>query len=924
MTSTGWRRVGELFHVAVGMAPEEGRKWVAANCPDDPKIVAEVLSLLGSDEKARDGFVAKQIEPAVVSMLGTMPERVGPYRLVRELGRGGMGTVYLGERDDEEYQTQVAIKLVRRGFDTDLILHRFYRERQTLARLQHPHIARLLDGGTTGDGRPYIVMEFVKGSWITDYCREGGLGIARRLQLFLDVCGAVDYAHRQFVVHRDLKPGNILVDESEAVKLLDFGICKLLLGNAAEVDQTAEVGPAPFTPDYASPEQIRGEATNPASDVYALGAVLYELLTGTRPHRFKDLSIKGIEEGICETEVVRPSMAAGNKGWTRQLKGDLDNILLRALQKDPQRRYGSVEQLAEDVRRHLEHRPVKARPDTVRYRVGKFVRRRKGLVMAAAAVLVVLSGGVVVSMRSARIANENLRMVRQLSNTFVFDVHDAVRDLPGSTRARQLIVQTGLQYLDALSRNASGDGELQQELAAAYQRIGDVQGNVMGANLGNTAGALQSYQKALGLLDVVLKKDGANRPAMTERVKLHHKIGAVQAFTKDGAQALASYRRAAEMAEEVLARFPKDDAMVRQLAEIHMTSAYAVGLTGDYAEARKGYARALTLLHDLEKARPGDPALENSIAAAYSGEGQCDVRFGRLQEGLAAFREAAARLENLVRLDAANVNHQRELTIAYSNMGDVLGNPNLRNLGDPAGAAKAYGRMTEVSRQIHKADPADQRARSDYAIALTRTSVVLPVEQTRERIALLRQAVKLHEEVARVSPKNLRNRSELALTYNFLGDAYEAAGDWATAERTFLEGLRLGETLAGTESSTLVLGSVMMCRKVGALAVRRGDRAQALAYAERALRLADPDGPLGKHRPAAAQGTLTPRGYAAIGLVYAGLAQSGQRRPADAAEARRWLEKSMEHWRALEAKAPLSNMQGKEKRVVETALEGLR
>lgn len=290
--------------------------------------------------------------------------------------------------------------------NTGIILNRFYRERQTLARLQHPNIARLLDGGTTAEGEPYIVMEFIQGEKITDYCREHELSTGRRLEVFLDVCKAVEYAHRHFVVHRDLKPGNILVDRSGAVKLLDFGICKLLQAQVAG-DETAEFGPTPLTPDSSSPEQIRGEATTIVSDVYSLAAVLYELLTGVKPHKIAEYTLRGIERGICEGEIPKPSSVCESRALSRQLQGDLDNILLLALQKVPRRRYESIELFAADIRRHLAHQPVKARPDTLAYRTGMFVRRRHGLVVSGAVVLLTLVAGVLVSMRSARIPNEN-------------------------------------------------------------------------------------------------------------------------------------------------------------------------------------------------------------------------------------------------------------------------------------------------------------------------------------------------------------------------------------------------------------------------------------------------------------------------------------------------------------------------------------
>ena len=517
MSPERWKSVGELFHTALEKPPEQRKPWVESACAGDVELRAEVLSLLGSDAVAGEGFIEKKVQPAVVSLLQAngqpaVPARVGPYRLVREVGRGGMGTVYLAERDDDEYQAQVAIKLVRRGMDTDVILNRFYRERQTLARLQHPNIGRLLDGGTTVEGYPYIVMEFVEGERITSYCQERNLSVFRKLTLFLSVCKAVSYAHRNFVVHRDVKPGNILVDKAGEVKLLDFGICKLLQGPTPETDETVDVGLVALTPDYASPEQIRGDPITVASDTYSLAAVLYELLTGVKPHKIEDYTLRGMERAICETDILRPSLACTNKAVARQLKGDLDNILTVALEKDPRRRYESVDQFAEDIRRHLDYEPVKARPDSIRYRAGKFLRRRQGIVAATAAVLITLLAGVIVSARSARTANENLRLVRQLSNTFLFDVHDAVRNLPGATRARQLIVETGLKYLENLSRSAEGDADFQHELAAAYRRVGDVQGDVMNANLGYMKEALGSYQKALALLERGVKEGSASSP----------------------------------------------------------------------------------------------------------------------------------------------------------------------------------------------------------------------------------------------------------------------------------------------------------------------------------------------------------------------------------------------------------------------------
>src|SRR5262249_24193554 len=361
---------------------------------------AEVESLLEAEGAAAPDLVPAfkaAIESEADSLLrGSRIEgsRVGAYRVIREIGRGGMGSVYLASRADEQYESDVAIKVVRPGLDTDFILPRFRRERQILARLHHPNIARLFDSGATVSHVPYLVMEYVKGSHITAFAAAHRLNVEDRLRLFLPVCASVEYAHRAFVVHRDLKPGNILVDSAGVPKLLDFGISKLLHSEPRDPGDTQDVTMA--TPDYASPEQIVGDPVTTASDVYSLGAVLYELLTGVRPHRIERATPLAVERAICLDPVVPPSEAVRNDAaLSRRMAGALDTIILTAMQKEPERRYASAERLAEDLRRHLEHRPVTSRPDSAAYRTGKFLRRHRipmALAVAAATAVVSLAG----------------------------------------------------------------------------------------------------------------------------------------------------------------------------------------------------------------------------------------------------------------------------------------------------------------------------------------------------------------------------------------------------------------------------------------------------------------------------------------------------------------------------------------------------
>jgi len=404
MEAERWQRVKEIFHAARTRGPEERPSFLRALCDGDDELREEVESLLAQEGQTQ-GFIEAPLFERTPDVEDEAPEtekreRIGPYRLLYALGHGGMGTVYLAERDDSEFERQVAVKLIKRGMDTDEVIHRFRYERQILANLHHPRIAELYDGGTTDDGLPYFAMEYVEGEPIHHYCGHRGLGLRGRLELFHSVCEVVDFAHRNLVVHRDLKPANILVSSEGEPKLLDFGIAKLLApGGAAEPTQGV-LGGRFMTPGYASPEQLRGEAVTTASDVYSLGVLLYELLTGERPFAERDSDPFFLDPAELEREPPRPSSVVSRrspeslpeavpplpeepKQLKRRLTGDLDAIVCKALRTESDRRYRSAAELAEDVEHYLEGRPVGARRGTWAYRARKFVQRNlKALVTA--------------------------------------------------------------------------------------------------------------------------------------------------------------------------------------------------------------------------------------------------------------------------------------------------------------------------------------------------------------------------------------------------------------------------------------------------------------------------------------------------------------------------------------------------------------
>ncbi len=403
MTPERWQQVKAVLDGALDHRPAERPVYLDGACRDDPEVRREVESLLASEAEIGDFIEEPLFDLHVREEEGpAVEQRIPAYRIVREIGRGGMGSVYLAQRAEGDFEGQFALKIIRRGMDSEEVLGRFRSERRILTQLDHPNIARILDGGTTEDGRPYFVMEHVEGRSIDEYCDAEELSISQRLELFLDVCSAVHFSHQRLVVHRDLKPANILVTRAGVPKLLDFGIAKILDPDRTEPAHTV-LGRRPMTPQYASPEQLRGKQVTTVSDVYALGVLLYILLTGRSPYGSPSPEGEELIRAVCEDDPLRPSEVAGlvpgGRGpqgearlLRRRLAGDLDNIVLMAMRKDPQERYASVEQLAADIHRHLNGLPVLARKDTPAYRLRKFVGRHKVGVMMAASVLVLILG----------------------------------------------------------------------------------------------------------------------------------------------------------------------------------------------------------------------------------------------------------------------------------------------------------------------------------------------------------------------------------------------------------------------------------------------------------------------------------------------------------------------------------------------------
>ncbi|MGE0884880.1 MAG: protein kinase [Blastocatellales bacterium] len=784
MDDERWHRVEEIFERVVEHPPSERNVFLTQACGGDEELRREVESLLAHD--VYDTFIQHPIRGVALSLaalsendlIGTT---LGHYRIVGLIGEGGMGAVFAAVRTDELFEQKVAVKLVRRGMDSGFVLERFQAERRILASLTHPNIARLIDGGSTEEGRPYFVMEYIEGRPLNDYCSANDLSIGERIKLFCQICGAVQYAHQKLIAHRDIKPGNILVNDDGIPKLLDFGIAKLLDPAQSEADpaRTATMLRL-MTPDYASPEQVRGLQVTTATDIYSLGAVLYELLTGIRPHQFYNYNQAEIERIICDTEIERPSQAAGKSRrlsarLRRELEGDLDNIVLMAMRKEPERRYQSVEQLANDLHRHMEKLPVIARPDTIRYRTGKFVRRHKTGIAAVVLIVASLLGGLIATNYQARRAERRFQQVRKLAKTFLFDVNSEVQKLPGSTKARALIIKTSLEYLDNLNEEAGDDPTLQKELAQAYEGIGSIQGYPFEQNLGDTTAALASFQKAMTIYQHLAINDSSNQQLLETICNLHMKIGVIHNDQGNLAEAERDYREAISVIESMYA------AKIRPNAWIETAVYYRIGelerLAGDFSDSLQSQKRGFEIATKWAVEHPGDSS-QQLLSSSYARLGGALFQIGDLEGALDAHTKSLQVYEDLAGRFPQNVSFRRALASRYQSVGEDLGDPDNINLCRPDEALAYYRKSLVIVKEFFDLDPNDAQAKRNLALSQLWVAMMMRESAPAQAAVLYRKSLALSQALYDTAPQHFQFRHELALAYRGLGTALWRLGEF--------------------------------------------------------------------------------------------------------------------------------------------------
>ncbi|HEX8355626.1 MAG TPA: serine/threonine-protein kinase [Pyrinomonadaceae bacterium] len=833
MRTDEWRKVEELLNAALEVEPGERRRFLDETCAGAPELRREVESLLACEAGA-DGFLEAPALALSADFFGDGPgdragQTVGRYRVIREIGRGGMGAVFLAERSDGEFRQEVALKVVRRSFADTELARRFRQERQILASLNHPNIARLLDGGVSSDGEPFLAMEYVEGLRIDGYCEERRLSTRARLRLFLEVCRGVSYAHQHLVVHRDIKPSNVLVTKEGVPKLLDFGIAKLLDPEQAGEQTRTEL--RAFTPDYASPEQVSGGQITTASDVYSLGVLLSDLLRGARlsPEGRRGPGGWRSETPGRKTAAVNRSPAAGGESGKVQTSlrtsagVELENIVAMARREDPARRYASAAQLAEDIQRYLDGLPVRAQKDSFIYRAGKFARRNKVGVAAAAVVVLTLVGGIIATAWQARRAEANQARaekrfadVRGLSNALLNDIAPKIERLEGSTEARQALITQSLKYLNSLADESADDLTLQAELAAAYEKVGVLQGDSRKPSLSDFRGAIASLEKAQRIRRRLLEVrpgDAENRRLLAENLRLlairRKSQSDVEGGFRDGKEALQIYenlvaenpdalelRRAfletkvEEAASYInLSRFAEAVAPLQQTAvkiealrgayagdveteRIHARCLASLGLAlsweGRQPEAEAEMARAVAIAESLAARSPNDTSLKQDLWKVYESASSI---YEEIDDALAfELCEKSRRVvEEVIAADRANAQARHDLSKTFSRLGILAS-----NLGKPAEALGLLERAMAIVLELREKDPLARGYDRDLGALYIRIGVARAKQRDfPDAIAAFQKSAAIYEKQFADDAANTIALRDVAIAYRHAGAAHE-------------------------------------------------------------------------------------------------------------------------------------------------------
>jgi serine/threonine-protein kinase len=734
------------------MTDDARAAWLSSLGEQDPALAAQLLALLDEHRVlAQEGFL-EDGRFALPNSTGLAGQTLGPYTLISQIGQGGMGSVWLARRSDGRFERQAAVKFVSIALAGGATEERFKREGSILGRLTHPHIADLLDAGISADGQPYLILEYVDGTTIDQYCDQHKLDLEARVRLFLDVLSAVAHAHANLIVHRDIKPSNVLVTTGGEVKLLDFGIAKLLEGEGQTGVATllTHEGGSALTPQYAAPEQLTGQPVTTATDVYVLGVLLYLLLSGRHPAGSGAHSPAELVKAVLDLEPPRASDAvtsddssliAERRGATadklrRELRGDLDTIVGKALKKSPQERYASVTAFANDLQRYLKHEPISARPDTLAYRTAKFVRRNRTVVVltATAIALVIgsLSTGLWIANRERKVAERRFAQVRQLANKFI-DLDAKIRGLQGSTKVRMQMVSDSLQYLRSLESEGLVDKDLALDIAFAYVRVAHAQGDPTSPNLGQFAEAKESLSQASKFVDAILAEDAKNRRALLIATTIAHDRMVLADSEGRREESLAFAKDAASLIERFLSLGNADPYDVYSMVYFYQNVANVTARCRHLDDAIRYLRRALEVSQPVERARTAEGSIYGVLADTLRQAGDLEGALKTVNRAVELEEQQAAGGHAALLVN---------LGIALTVKGMILGRADAEpSLGRSDEALAAFQKAVDIAEELAKKDSIDYLSRHAEAGFALEAGNVLRHRDSRKALAVYDQAM---------------------------------------------------------------------------------------------------------------------------------------------------------------------------------------
>lgn len=803
METERWRRIEELYHSALELDGNRRAAFLEQACGDDQSLRSEVQSLLAEVQRTDDFLEAPAVDVAARDLAASSepdghphPATIGHYRIIGRIGEGGMGTVYEAEQD--EPRRIVALKVIKHGQTTRERLRRFRFESQALARLQHPGIAQIYESSTadTGQGpQPYFAMEFIRGMPLIRHAETRQLGTREKLALMVKVCDAVHHAHQRGLIHRDIKPGNILVDESGQPKVLDFGVARVTEADSLQRGEPATMqtgmGELVGTLAYMSPEQVGGDPfeVDTRSDVYSLGVILYELLSGNPPYQVGRLPLP---EAVMTIREVEPKSLGAAK---RNCRGDIETIVRKTLEKDKARRYASAAELGADIQRYLNEEPIAARPPSTAYQLRKFARRHRAGVAVGSVVLVALLGAMVSVAWEARIARrerdraqQRFNDVRGLARRVIFDLQNELAALPGTTQVRKDLVATAISYLDALAKDRSADQGLQLELAAAYLRVGDVQGNPSKQNLGEFAAAVESYAKAERLArSLTGRQTSGQGQRLLGDALVAQAYGAF--YANDTAKGVAKATEALRIARERARSEPAGTDAQRQLG----AALHCLGLLASGSDGLPYLQEEASVFENMLTQNPGDLDRRRNAALAHK------YIAGRLlmrpDDALIHLNRAEELDESCVRAQPNNPDHKMDLAIDLSQWSEYY--EKKRNIPKAIEYTRA---ALSMRRELAAADPNDMRAQDRLAYIVIRLGHFQLETSARQAMATFREARSIAQ---RLQPESVQ-AERMAYAISGIGDAYKQLGDSERSCSAYVEALKFYRILKQSNHASAV------------------------------------------------------------------------------------------------------------------------